>query len=319
MSLPVMPVGTARVPALPHGRTAMRLTWKFLPPDVRALVEAHLGGPVTDAVSRDSGFTPGFASVLTSATGDRVFVKAASKVAQAGFAAAYAEEARILTILGDTIPAPRLEWVHEDDSWVVLGFEAVDARQPHRPWRPAELDRALDLAEAIADATCEVPAALGLKPIAEDLPELVTGWDAVPEDWPHRGEAMALAKALPELPDSTDFTHCDLRDDNILLAADGRTLACDWNWPTLGPRWVDLVDLLVSAHGDGLDVEPLLAERTLTRDVDPDHIDTWLAAFCGFMLSRRARSAPPTSPHLRTLTDWNAEAAWSWLAQRRGW
>ena len=319
MSLPVAPVGTAAVPDLPHGHTALRLTWKFLPPDVRALVESHLGGPVVEAVSQDSGFTPGFASVLTTAAGERAFVKAASKQAQTAFAAAYTEEARKLEILGDTIPTPRLEWFHEDDTWVVLGFEAVDARQPRRPWRPAELDRALDLAEAIADATRDVPASLELNSIVDDLPELVTGWDAAPEDWPHRAEAARLAKALPGLPGSDRFVHCDLRDDNILFATDGRALACDWNWPALGPAWLDLVVLLISAHGDGLEVDPLLAERDLTRGVDPEQIDVWLAAYCGFMLTSRIRPVPPSSPYLRAHANWCAEAAWSWLAQRRAW
>ncbi|MGY2874272.1 aminoglycoside phosphotransferase (APT) family kinase protein [Marmoricola sp. URHA0025 HA25] len=317
--LPAAPVGTAGVPAVPHGRTARRLGWRFLPSDLRALVEERLGGRVVDAISQDSGFTPGFASVLTTSAGTRGFVKAASKAAQAEIASSYAEEARKLSVLGDSIPAPRLEWVHEDDAWVVLGFEAVAARQPARPWRPDELDRALDLAEAIADATETVPDGLDLRPIVEDLPGLVTGWESVADDWPHRADAAALAALMPTLPDSDRFAHSDLRDDNILFADDGRTLACDWNWPALAPAWLDLVVLLASAHGDGLPVEDLLAERALTREVDPVAIDVWLAALCGFMLSSRTRPVPASSPHLRAHASWYAEAAWSWLAQRRGW
>jgi len=319
MTLPSGPVGTSAVPPVPHGHTAARLAWRFLPPEVRALVEGRLGDEVVDAASQDSGFTPGFASVLTTASGARGFVKAASRAAQGPIAASYAEEARKLAILGDSIPAPRLDWVHEDDAWVVLGFEAVDARQPHRPWRPVELDRALDLAEAIAAATHEVPAELGLTPLVEELPQLVTGWDDVPEQWPHRAEAAALAASMASLPDADHFVHADLRDDNVLFAADGRTLACDWNWPALGPAWQDTVDLLIAAHGDGLDVGPLFASRALTSGVDPDHVDAWIAAICGFMLSARSRPSPPSSPHLRTHSDWYAEAAWSLLAQRRGW
>jgi len=319
MPLPVTPVGASALPAVPHGRTARRLAWRFLPAEVRSLVEGRLGGPVVDAVSQDGGFTPGFASVLTTSDGTRAFVKAASKAAQTEIAASYAEEARKLSVLGDAIPAPRLEWVHEDDAWVVLGFEAIEGRQPYRPWQHAELDRALDLAEAIAEATATVPDDLHLAPIVEDLPDLVHGWDNAPDDWPHRDEAAALAALMPSLPDSGRFAHSDLRDDNILFATDGRTLACDWNWPALGPAWLDLVVLLVSAHGDGLEVEPLLARRALTGDVAPDHIDSWLAALCGFMMSSRTRPVPPSSPYLRAHASWYAEAAWSWLAQRRGW
>jgi aminoglycoside phosphotransferase (APT) family kinase protein len=318
MPLPDAPVGTAGVAAVPHGHTAVRLGWKFLPPDVRALIEGQLGAPVVEAASRDSGFTPGFASVLTTADGGSGFVKAASRAAQAEIAASYAEEARKLAALGDTIPAPRLLWVHEDDAWVVLGFEAVEGRQPRRPWKPAELDRALDLAEEIVETTAGAPAELDLVPLVEDVPRLVTGWADVPAGWPHHDEAAALAASLATLP-AEHFVHCDLRDDNILFASDGRTLACDWNWPALGPVWQDTLDLLICAHGDGLDVEPLLASRRLTRDADPAHVDAWIAAVCGFMLSARTRPAPASSPHLRTHSDWYAEAAWSLLAQRRGW
>jgi hypothetical protein len=319
VTLPAGPVGTLGVPAVPHGRTAVRLGWRFLPREVRELVEQHLGAPVVDAVSCDSGFTPGFASVLTTAEGTRAFVKAASRAAQPEIAASYAEEARKLTVLCETIPAPRLEWVHDDDAWVVLGLEAVDSRQPRRPWRTVELDRALDLAEAIADATREVPAELELTPLHQDIPPVVSGWDAVPSTWPHHDEAASLARSIVDLPDSDRFVHSDLRDDNILFADDGRTLACDWNWPALGPAWFDLLVLLVSAHGDGIDVEPLLASRSLTAEVEPGHVDAVLAGLCGFMLSSRGRPSPASSPHLRTHANWYAEAAWSWLAQRRGW
>ncbi|MCX6395615.1 MAG: hypothetical protein NTV23_03945 [Propionibacteriales bacterium] len=304
--------------AVPHGKTALRLEWKFLPKEVRALVEDELGSPVVKAESRNGGFTAGFASVLTGADGSQVFVKAASKVAQAEIAASYSEEIDTVVALGDGVPAPRLDWFSRQESWVLLGFEAVPSRQPRRPWRPPELDRALDLAETIAAATRTIPSGLALVPLVRDLPTLVTGWSAVPTTWPHHDEAAALAARLGTLP-ADHFVHADLRDDNILFAADGRTLACDWNWPALGTIWQDTVDLLISAHGDGLDAEAVLATRDLTRDVEPDHIDAWLAGVCGYMLAATQRPAPPTSPYLRVHQQWTADAAWSWLTQRRGW
>ena len=65
VSVATSPVGPDAVPAVPHGHTAFRLDWTFLPRDVRALVEDRLGSAVVEAASQDSGFTPGFASVLT--------------------------------------------------------------------------------------------------------------------------------------------------------------------------------------------------------------------------------------------------------------
>lgn len=319
MSTPaVAPVGVDAVGPLPHGHTARRLTWKFLPREVRELIEVRLGSPVARADSQDAGFTPGFASVLTGENGDRLFVKAASVAAQPAFAGAYREEARVLEALDGGIPSPRLLWVH-DEGWVVLGFEAIDGRAPRRPWRSAELGRALDLAEEVAAGTTSVPGALELEPVWVDVPQLLTGWNDVVADWPHREEAAALAQALPAVAGADRFVHFDLRDDNILLARDGRALACDWNWPALGPAWLDLVVLLISAHGDGHDADRMLAERGLTRDVEPDDIDALLAAMCGFMLSCRDKPSPPTSPHLRHHNSWYAEASWSWLAARRGW
>lgn len=75
------------------------------------MVETRLGSPVVSAESQTAGFTPGFASVLTTADGSRHFVKAASLVAQRPFAEAYREEAAKLATLPAGVPAPRLLWV----------------------------------------------------------------------------------------------------------------------------------------------------------------------------------------------------------------
>ena len=43
------------------------------------------------------------------------------------FAEAYREEARKLTALPPTAPAPRLLWHIADEDWVVLGIEYVES------------------------------------------------------------------------------------------------------------------------------------------------------------------------------------------------
>lgn len=314
-----MPIPTTAAP-LPRGRTAHRLTWEFLPPQLRTAIEKRLGARVVRAETCDSGFTPGFASVLTGLDGSRLFVKAANRTAQELSAAAYAEEARKHHLLAGTIPAPELLWAMDGD-WVVLGFEAIDGETPQRPWRPDELTRALDLAEEIAARTEQLPDGLELGPILDVIPQLRTGWQHVAgsrPDWPRLTEAAELAEAFAEIP-ADRFAHTDLRDDNILVAEDGRTLACDWNWPTLAPAWIDLVMLLVSAYGDGIDPEPLLAERALTSDVPAEQVDAWLAAVCGYMLAAADLPVQRNSPFRARHAAWYAEAAWNWLSERRGW
>jgi aminoglycoside phosphotransferase (APT) family kinase protein len=302
---------------VPHGKTARRLEWKHLPPEVRRYVEGRLGSPVVRAESQGAGFTPGFASRLVGASGDCLFVKAASKKAQRPFAEAYAEEARKLAALPHDLPTTRILWSHEDDAWVVLGFEDVDGRNPSRPWSEPDLQACLATLEKVA-AVAPPP---GLKPVHEELPSLVSGWQHVwrtrPE-WQHLSEAASLAAELPSIP-STALVHCDARDDNFVITDDGTALLCDWNWPVLGPPWLDTVDLLISFHGDGGDADRALSTSPLAASGPPEHIDIWLAAYAGFMLESRDRPVPPTSPHLRAHQAWYAEAAWSWLAQRRGW
>ncbi len=320
---------TEGTPLPPPGRTARRLEWRFLPPEVRALVEDHCGSPVVDARSQGGGFTPGFASVLTCADGSRHFVKAASAKAQRPFADSYREEARKLAALPLGVPAARLQWSVDDD-WVVLGLEYVEGRAPRRPWRRLELDRCLDAVERVADVLTPAPPGLALGPIADDLAGFAGHWDelaaappALPSSLPAAtaariSEAAALAAAYAEVTAGDTVVHTDLRDDNLLLGDDDVWI-CDWNWPVVGAAWLDTVFLLLQPRGDGLDVEPLLAQRRLTCDVPADEVDVTLALLAGFFLRQRDEPVPPSSPYLRQHQAWCAEAAWGWLAERRGW
>ena len=311
----------ARTPTtIPHGRTARRLEWAHLPPAVRALIEQHCGSEVVEAVSQGGGFTPGFASVLICADGSRHFVKAASTVAQRMFADAYREEARKLRALPDTVPAPRLLWLVDDD-WVVLGLEYVEARAPRRPWRADELDPCLDALEIVAEELTPAPEALGLDPVTEEFATWPAFWDTVRErhDLPHADEAATLAAGFAEVMGGSTVVHVDVRDDNVLLTADGRALFCDWNWPVVGAAWLDSLFMLLGPRGDGLDVEAVIAQRRLLRAVPPDHVDRVLALICGYFLSSADEPVPPTSPHIRDAQRWQGEVVWGWLSERRGW
>ncbi len=322
MAAMTVPAHPSAVEAIPHGRTARRLQWQHLPPEVRALVERRLGWTVEEARSQGAGFTPGFAAVLVGPDGERAFVKAAGKRAQRQFAQAYLTEAHLNRRLPSGLPAPRLLWVEETPDWVMLAFEPVEGRNPRRPWSVAHLDACLDALEEVAEVMADGVPGIELKPVTEDLPELLTGWDGVRRsapDWPHLDEAEALALSYRDVPGQDRFVHFDARDDNFIIAADGRALLCDWNWPGLGPVWLDTVHLLVSAYGDGVDADAVLVERRLTRDVPPEHIDAAVSGLTGFMVASSDRPVPPSSPFLRVHSRWYAAAGWAWLAHRRGW
>jgi len=306
---------------LPHGRTARRLAWPFLPPHVRAVVTERCGSPVVAAVSQDAGFTPGFASVLTCEDGSRHFVKAASVKAQRASAEAYREEARKLRALPAGAPAPRLLWTWEDD-WVVLGLEHVEARQPQRPWRPEDLDACLELLTRMAGELTPAPDELGLDDFATELAEWPSYWGHMRStypDLPHLEEAAALAARFADVTAGTTVVHGDVRDDNVLLTDDGRVLLCDWNWPLRGAAWIDTVFLLIGPRGDGLDADAALARSPLTAGVPAEHVDILLALAVGYFFRHADLPVPSASPWVRTVQHWQGEVVWDWLCERRGW
>jgi hypothetical protein len=305
----------------PAGATARRLEWPFLPPNLRSYVERRCGSPVVEAVSQTSGFTPGFASVLVCEDGSRHFVKAASVKAQKTFADSYREEGRKLAALPGSVPAPRLLWMLDDD-WVVLGIEHVEARPPRRPWREADLEATLDALEVVADQLTPPPAGLHLDSAEDDLLPLLDGWTVVRANrpgLPHLDEAEGLARRIAEVCGGDTLAHTDIRSDNVLIAADGRALICDWNWPVRACDWFDSFAALIGPRGEGVDVDAVMSRRRLLRDVPPESVDIMLALYVGYFLSACEQPVPPTSPHLRDHQRWQGEVCWEWLAERRGW
>lgn len=289
---------------------------------MRALVEQRCGSPVVDAASQDSGYTPGFASVLTCADGSRHFVKAASVKAQRMFAHSYREEARKLAALPPETPAPGLRWLHDDDAWVVLGFEYVEGRAPRRPWRRSELDASVAMLARAAELLTPPPAGLDLAPFVEEFAGFPGFWDHVRAAHPglkHADDAAALAARYTEIGPGDTVVHTDVRDDNILLTPGGEALLCDWNWPVVGPAWLDTAILMIGPRADGLDVDAVLAEAELTRDLPAEHLDILLALVTGYFLKSADEPVPPTSPYIRVAQRWQGEVCWSWLCERRGW
>lgn len=307
-------------PAPPEA-TARRLDWRFLPAPLRARIEELCGSPVVETRSRDAGFTPGFASVLTCADGSRHFVKAASTQAQRVFADSYREEARKLAALPASVPAPRLLW-HLDEDWVVLGIEHHPGDNPGRPWTPEALEATLDALEVVAEQLTPPPAGLQLDPIGVELGGWVEHWDVVRRrrpELPHVAEARALAATFDEGARGQTLVHTDVRADNVLLAEDGKAWLCDWNWPVLGAPWVDSLLALIGPRGDGVDVDRALATRSLLRDVPADHLDAFLALVTGYFLRMADEATPHTSPWIRRHQGWQGEVCWQWLRERRGW
>lgn len=306
---------------LPWGRTARRLDWAHLPPQVRFDVEARLGSPVVADSSSTHGFVPVIESVLTCADGSQHLLRAASAKAQRTFAAALRSEARWLASLPPTVPVPALTSSIDGD-WVVLLLAVGGSRLPARPWSLDDLTSVLSELASIVPALTPAPA--GVRDFAEDLADWLGRWDILEdrEDLGTPGQLLAagrLAARLPEVTAGDTLVHTDLRDDTIRLCDDGRVLLDGWAWPVRGAAWLDSLLLLVGPCGDGLDVESVLRSNPLLAVVPDDDVDCVLAAMAGFFLTSCDLPVPSASPWLREFQRWQGEAVWGWLRRRRGW
>jgi len=323
----------AQAPTIPHGDTAQRPDWLELPEDLRERIEARLGGRVTAVASQRSGFTSGFAARLLVEGGGSHFVKAS-----ATFADAYRAEARIVPRLPDGVPTPALRWALEHGDWVVLCFDDIPGHPPTRPWRPDELTKVLTTLTPMAEALTPAPPQL-VVPEARDwmredfgywrrLVDAGGGSTAAAADHKNADD-HAVDRHLTELAELDDLAlealhgdavvHCDLRDDNVIMADDGTVWICDWNWPSRAAPWLDLLTILISAHGDGYDATALFTAHPLGADVDPEAVDAALAGLGGYFTRASQLPTVEDSPFLRTHHAWYAQACLSWLAVRRGW
>jgi Ser/Thr protein kinase RdoA (MazF antagonist) len=317
------------IPDYPLSATATRPEWSQLPTGIRRVVIDRCGAEVDAALSVTVGFTAGFASRLRFTDGSTAFVKAADRVGDAWHDHAvdgYLEEARKLRALPPAVPAPRLRWLYEGGvdgrDWVVLCFDDVDGRPPMRPWQGAELAGVLDCLERAADALTPAPSGLPTSDFATEFAPEVERWTtlaAYPPTAPHAAEARQLCDAGLAGARGDSLIHADLRDDNVIIGNDGQVWICDWNWPMRGAAWIDTLTLLLSAHGDGIDTDALLASRRLTADLNAASIDGMLAILAGYFLTQQHEPVPASSPWVRLHQRWYGEVAWNWLSTRRGW
>ncbi|MEU9395941.1 phosphotransferase [Streptomyces sp. NPDC048324] len=319
-------------PRLRYNATAVRPHWQDLPQDVCQLIAQHLGGEVQGGPSTGSGFTSGFAAVLRGTSGPQ-FIKAVNSTDNAVVADCYRREALINQALPAPIPAPRLQWIEEQDGWVVLGIEAVDGgRLPATPWKPDELKATLDAYTITAEALATPPARLqhiGLKPVGADgdfadwrnLARGVTPTNVLPSWMPlDLLDVLAgLESGWREAVAGNAVLHHDLRQDNVLIDTYGTAWICDWNWPCLGASWFDLVLLLATAYADGHDATSLFIQHPTARGVADEQLDATLAALAGFFLTSGGQPPAEWSPHIRQHQTWCGEVTLRWLADRRGW
>lgn len=315
------------LPEVAYDATAVRPDWGDLPAALRDAISLRLGAPVVAAASAGGGFTRSFAAVLTTATGERAFVKAAALTEP--IADWHAREAAVTAALPAAVPAARPRWTLVAEGHFVLCLEAIPGNVPALPWASGHLSAALTAWRTSAVALSRPGAellALGLPRLGDIVRDELSWWSEIaagraalppaPAWVPGRlGELAALERGLPELVTGPGMLHGDLRVDNVLLDGYGGAWLCDWTWPCLGEPWFDTVTLLVTAYASGLDADAALQPW----QAPDDGVDGTLAAVGGYWLTSAARGPSSASPHSRQHQRFSGEQALAWLAERRGW
>lgn len=277
-------------------------------------MEAVLGSPVVATESRSGGWSPGSADLVTTAGGERAFVKTADGRVNARTVAMHRREAAVLRLL-DGVAAPQLLGEVDVPPWFGLIVRAIDGRHPIAG-SAEDTGAVLDAVAGLPDA----PAGSDLARIEDDLAGAALGWRRLRDGGVDVGADLErldlVASRLPEALHGDAVLHGDLRLDNALIDTAGRGRLVDWPSAGVGPRWFDAVTHLLDVRHLGGSCEAGLGHPVL-RDVPSQDVDVLLAVLGAYFLdSARAPEAPGLTG-LRAYQRAQGGTALAWLLERR--
>ncbi|HEX6231454.1 MAG TPA: aminoglycoside phosphotransferase family protein [Actinomycetota bacterium] len=266
-------------------------------------------GPITTG-----GHTPARRWVVTLADGRTAFVKAATDELTASW---IRDEHLSYSLLRGAPFMPGYIGFYDDGSRPVLAIEDLSGAEWPPPWSPERVRAVLDCLDEVA--ATDPPD--GLPRAADDHLGLRDGWREIERDpAPFLRLGLCserwLSDTLPTLLeasrsaplDGEDLLHFDVRSDNVCFR-DGRALLVDWNWTSVGNRWLDVAAWLPSLHAEGGPPPEVVAP-----DVPPG-----LATVVASYLCAHACLPPiPTAPNVRPAQLRQARTALPWAASALG-
>jgi aminoglycoside phosphotransferase (APT) family kinase protein len=222
-------------------------------------------------------------------------------------------------------PVPRLHWTHEDDGWVVLGFEDVEGRHPTLHWQEDDLDlvvRSLEeLSVLLTPSPIESPTASSR--FAEDIQgwqRALTRKEVRLDHWVLRNlERLAELEVLaPGAAAGDTLLHFDMRADNLLIAG-GKLYVVDWPSACVGAPWIDWLAMGPSVAMQGGPRPQVFLDRFDVGGVSPGEIDAVLCSVAGYFVVGALEPPPPGLPTVRAFQAAQGEMALAWLRDRLGW
>jgi hypothetical protein len=255
-----------------------------------------------------------------------LFAKAMSDALTPGGADLYRRERDILGQLPRTVPTAALLAAHDDGEWIVLVYEHVEGRNPV-PSRPDDLAAMLQTYSELAATLTPAPIALGH--VRDDFGRWFDNWTRLRAagrehtiaEYGWAAENLDLltdtARNWRDAVEGDTLLHGDLRADNMVLTTSG-IIVVDWPEAVIGPAWLDLLLALPSMgmFAGGPDPERVVLEHPLTRAVDPEMIDSVVAAIAGFFTCESVLPPPSGLPTLRKFQRDQAIVALDWARRR---
>lgn len=294
----------------PRAVGGRRLAFEEIPEPVRAWVGRKVG-QVHVLAEHVGGMSPGCAVSLASSGGGTVFLKAVGEELNPRTLEIFRAEAAVLPLLAPVDYRPRFLGCHDEAGWVAILLEHVEGRYPDID-DPADF-AALDLAVQRQSAELTPPPD-GLprdQLMADNARRWQLRWEGPIVEDPGRFLPTWAVERMPELLDRVAATpgqlpedalcHCDGRDDNTLIRADGTAVVLDWGMWQLGPTWLDRA-LLAAQLSDGE-----LATQWLASWVPPQHDDAVTNLFLSFGGSQAWRASQPADPSLPAMQDYCRE------------
>ena len=293
---------------------------------MRRDLETRLGSRVVEAKTQRGGFSPGVAARLLLADGTRAFIKAVSEEANPDSHHIYRQEARIVSALPESVPAPRFRWLYDRRGWVALCFEDVGGRHPGEPWTRHDLDVIIPALKEMSAALTPSPIEAG-ETVADAFAGVLNGWVSAlergvrPADpWAARNlERLALLElGAPSAVAGATLVHSDLRADNMLISGD-RVFVFDWPLARIGAAWFDWLAMAPSVEMQG---GPRCADFFESFDVGSvpdDSINAALASMAGYFCMHSLDPPPPGIPTVRAFQAAQGAVALRWLRERTGW
>jgi hypothetical protein len=207
---------------------------------------------------------------------------------------------------------------YDDGSRPVLALEDLSRGAWPPPWDDVRIGSVL----ACLDAVAATPPPVGIPSAADDHLGLRRGWEAIERD---RDPFLRLGlcspgwldEALPTLLEAAraaplggdSLLHFDVRSDNVCVRPDGSAVLVDWNWTSVGNRWLDVAGWLPSLQAEG---------GPPPEEVSPA-VPAGLAAVVASYFCAHAGLPPiPTAPRVRETQLRQAETALPWAARALG-